>query len=85
MAHELSEPQKTLIRAIAAGLQAPRNRFGKLECGHTQYGPVDKAADDLGLRVRLPNGGVDYCDHVAMLLQALIDDKPTSMWKGLDV
>lgn len=77
--NEPSDSQKELLRAIVAALQSPRNRFGKLEVDGRVSLRVRKAAEDIGYLVRLPHGGYDTCDHIAMLLQCYVDDNPVSI------
>lgn len=63
------------LRAIAKALDAPRNRFGKLETDFAQ------GADLAGLLTQLkpdfpdiiPHGGEDNIDQTVMVIRALLD------------
>lgn len=77
-----SRKEHDLLRAMILALQAPRNRFGTIAYTREHSDPVHDIADGLGLLKRLPHGGYDTADKVAMLLQAMIGDTPKSLLDG---
>lgn len=72
-------PSAPVLRAMAAVLQQPRNRFGKIESDHKSDGAFRNAAEAAGLFDKLPNGGRDMPDQIAMVLQAMCGDEPKSI------
>jgi hypothetical protein len=74
----MTPEQTELLREIVKVLQAPRNRNGKIETGRVGLG-MHAAAQRAGLLGKLRSGGVDSIDKAAMLIQAMIGDKPVSI------
>jgi len=62
-----------VVRRVVKALQAPRNRYGKLEADAAQHALLHP----LIMAAKPPHGGADIIDQACMILQAAIGDKVT--------